>query len=238
MSAEIVIRRAKSSENDSVHALVQAIADETFAYLFASSQVPIGEPNWLSAWLAISGEEIVGVTMTRDEWVSDLWVRHGRRRTGIGGELLAHAEREIRSRDMAHFNFDDSSYRNVWREAQSVISAGSGGCQRPDSLEIFGVFLLKLTYRVGILQVQPELLGGPKILCQAGCHLRRDTSPLPNNVIDGGWRNMQVNGQLISGNVHWLQELFPQNFSGVHRPTCLTFIFDAHDFLLPFDSFQ
>lgn len=30
MSAEIVIRRAKPSENDSVHALVQAIADETF----------------------------------------------------------------------------------------------------------------------------------------------------------------------------------------------------------------
>jgi ribosomal protein S18 acetylase RimI-like enzyme len=98
MSAEIVIRRAKPSENDSVHALVQGIADETFAYLFASAQVPIGEPNWLSAWLAISGEEIVGVTMTRNEWVSDLWVRHDRRRTGIGGNLLVLAEREIRSR--------------------------------------------------------------------------------------------------------------------------------------------
>ena len=59
-----------------MHALVQGIADETFAYVFASAQVPIGEPNWLSAWLAISGEEIVGVTMTRNEWVSDLWVRH------------------------------------------------------------------------------------------------------------------------------------------------------------------
>ena len=43
-------------------------------------------------------DRIVGVTMTRDEWVSDLWVRSDRRRIGIGGELLAHAEREIRSR--------------------------------------------------------------------------------------------------------------------------------------------
>ena len=94
--ANIVIRRAKPSENDSVHALVQAVADETFAYLFASSQVPIGEPNWLSAWLAISGEDIVGVMMTQHERLSDLWVRHDHRRTGIGGELLAHAEREIR----------------------------------------------------------------------------------------------------------------------------------------------
>ena len=71
MSAGIIIRRAKPSENDSVHALVQAIADETFAYLFAPSEVPIGEANWLSAWLALSGEEILGVTMTRDEWVSE-----------------------------------------------------------------------------------------------------------------------------------------------------------------------
>jgi hypothetical protein len=73
MSAETVIRRALPSENDSVHAVVQTIANETFAYLFAPSQVPLGEANWLSAWLAVSGGEIVGVTMTRDEWVSDLW---------------------------------------------------------------------------------------------------------------------------------------------------------------------
>ena len=98
MSIEIVIRRPEPTENASVHALVQVIADETFAYLFAPSQVPIGEANWLSAWLGISGGEIVGVTMTRDEWVSDLWVRCDRRRTGVGGMLLAHAEREIRSR--------------------------------------------------------------------------------------------------------------------------------------------
>ena len=70
MAAQIFIRRAKPSENDSVHALVQTIADETFADLFAPSQVPIGDANWLSAWLAVSGEEIVGVTMTREEWVS------------------------------------------------------------------------------------------------------------------------------------------------------------------------
>jgi GNAT superfamily N-acetyltransferase len=98
MLADIVIRRARPDENNSIHALVQTIADETFAYLFARSQVPIGEPNWSSAWLAISTEEIVGVTMTRDEWVSDLWVRRDSRRLGIGAKLLAHAELEIYSR--------------------------------------------------------------------------------------------------------------------------------------------
>jgi ribosomal protein S18 acetylase RimI-like enzyme len=98
MSAETIIRLARPSENGSVHALVQTIADETFAYLFAPSQVPIGEANWFCSWLAISGEEIVGVMMTRGEWVSDLWVRRESRRTGVGGRLLAHAEGEIRDR--------------------------------------------------------------------------------------------------------------------------------------------
>src|ERR1700722_20225405 len=98
MSAEIVIRRVKPIENDAVHAFVQAIAGETFGHLFASSQVPIGDDNWLSAWLSLSGEPILGLTMTRDEWAIHLWVRSDSRRTGIGGKLLAHAEREIRSR--------------------------------------------------------------------------------------------------------------------------------------------
>src|SRR5215467_5107080 len=98
MQTEIVIRRARPDENSAVHELVQTIADETFAYLFATPQVPIGEADWFSAWLAISGEEIVGVTMTREEWVSDLWIRRDSRRTGIGTKLLAHAESEIRGR--------------------------------------------------------------------------------------------------------------------------------------------
>jgi len=98
MPPEIVIRRARPDENGAVQELVQTIADETFAYLFATPQVPIGEANWFSAWLAILAEEIVGVTMTREEWVSDLWVRSDSRRSGIGTKLLAQAEREIRSR--------------------------------------------------------------------------------------------------------------------------------------------
>jgi ribosomal protein S18 acetylase RimI-like enzyme len=95
---EIIIRRTRPNENDLVHVLVRAVADETFAYIFAPSQVPIGEPNWMSAWVAILGEEIVGVTLTQDQWISDLWVRNDSRGFGIGAKLLAQAESEIRSR--------------------------------------------------------------------------------------------------------------------------------------------
>lgn len=49
MPTQVVIRRARPDENSAVHDLVQAIADETFAYLFATPQVPIGEANWCSA---------------------------------------------------------------------------------------------------------------------------------------------------------------------------------------------
>jgi ribosomal protein S18 acetylase RimI-like enzyme len=40
----------------------------------------------------------VGLVMTRDEWLSDLWVRLDSRGTGIGRKLLAHTEGEIRAR--------------------------------------------------------------------------------------------------------------------------------------------
>jgi GNAT superfamily N-acetyltransferase len=98
VSTAIVIRPAKPDEMNAVHELVQTIADDTFADLFTAQHVPIGEANWLTAWLAIAANEIVGVMMTREDWLSDLWVCRDRRRHGIGATLLAHAEREIGSR--------------------------------------------------------------------------------------------------------------------------------------------
>ncbi len=98
----MVIRQAMPHENREVHRLVQTIADETFSYLFPSG-VPVGEPEWLTAWLAIARDEIVGVTRTRDEWVTDLWVRRDCRRTGIGSKLLEHSEWEMQTRGYRRF---------------------------------------------------------------------------------------------------------------------------------------
>lgn len=86
---EIVIRPAHADEHPNIQALVQTIADETFSYLFAPP-VPFGEPNWQAAWVALSGDTIVGVTMTQDEWVTDLWVGRDHRRSGVGSMLIAH----------------------------------------------------------------------------------------------------------------------------------------------------
>jgi hypothetical protein len=39
------------------------------------------------------------------------------------------------------------------------------GCgERLDGLELLGILLLDLTNRIGILQIEPEVLGSPKIL--------------------------------------------------------------------------
>lgn len=139
---EIVIRQARPDENNSVHALVQTIADETFAYLFAASQVPIGEANWFSAWLAISNEEIVGVTMTRDEWVSDLRIRRDIRRLGIGAKLLSHAELEISSR--GHDTFRLRTVKSNLRAVQFYQSLG-WKVYREFSHEKFGHAMFEMT---------------------------------------------------------------------------------------------
>jgi ribosomal protein S18 acetylase RimI-like enzyme len=103
MLANIFVRHARPEEIDSIHVLVQAIANETFAELFPLG-VPIGDANWSSAWVAVSGEEIVGVAMTQDRWVSDLWVRHDSRRLGVGAILLRQAELEIFNRGINTFH--------------------------------------------------------------------------------------------------------------------------------------
>jgi len=125
-----------------VHALVQAIADETFAYLFAASQVPIGEPNWISAWVAISGEEIIGVTMTQHEWVTDLWVRSDNRRLGIGAKLLEQAELELRSRGHETFRL-----RVVKSNTRAVHFCESQGwaVHRESPHEQFGHAMFEMT---------------------------------------------------------------------------------------------
>jgi len=60
MSAEIVIRRAKPSENDSVHALVQAIADEVELRLKAAELRPAHVEGYKQAeWVLLDYVDFV-----------------------------------------------------------------------------------------------------------------------------------------------------------------------------------
>ncbi|MGA7794606.1 MAG: GNAT family N-acetyltransferase [Candidatus Acidiferrales bacterium] len=104
--ADILIRHPEPQEHDSVRALVTTVANETFGDLFAPSPVPLKleDDDWSLAWVAVSDAKIVGVVLTRQEWISDLWVLREIRRHGVGRRLLAQGESEIASRGHSMFH--------------------------------------------------------------------------------------------------------------------------------------
>jgi ribosomal protein S18 acetylase RimI-like enzyme len=100
MPSKLVIRRPQASEYGSVRLLIETVADETFEDLFAPSPVPLKfkDEDWPLSWVGVSDEEIVGVIITSQEWVDDLWVLREQRRQGVGSRLLAEGEADIAAR--------------------------------------------------------------------------------------------------------------------------------------------
>jgi ribosomal protein S18 acetylase RimI-like enzyme len=100
MPIEAAIRRPRPDEYDSVRDLIEIVATETFKDLFAPNPVPLELKDEDSplAWVAASNANILGVIITHQEWVDDLWVLQEYRRQGVGRRLLAQGESEIAAR--------------------------------------------------------------------------------------------------------------------------------------------
>jgi len=100
MPIEVVVRRPQPHEYDSVRDLIEIVATETFKDLFAPNPVPLKfkDEDWPLAWVAVSDAKILGVIITNQEWVDDLWVLREHRRQGVGTRLLAQGESEIAAR--------------------------------------------------------------------------------------------------------------------------------------------
>jgi ribosomal protein S18 acetylase RimI-like enzyme len=100
MPIEVVIRRPQPGEYDSLRSLIEIVATETFKDLFAPNPVPLEfkDEDWPLAWVAVSDAKILGVIITNQEWVDDLWVLREHRKQGVGTRLLAQGESEIAAR--------------------------------------------------------------------------------------------------------------------------------------------
>jgi len=74
MMMEVQIRSPKADELDSVRAVAPTVVDEIYGGLWAAPPLPIDEEDWSLAFIAVVGARVVGVVLTHDEWISDLWV--------------------------------------------------------------------------------------------------------------------------------------------------------------------
>jgi ribosomal protein S18 acetylase RimI-like enzyme len=54
--------------------------------------------DWSKAWVAFDGDTLVGTELTQAQWIDDLWVSREYRGQGIGRQLLARGEAEIKAR--------------------------------------------------------------------------------------------------------------------------------------------
>jgi ribosomal protein S18 acetylase RimI-like enzyme len=103
MAIEVAIRRVRPHEYYLVRELIEIVVTETFEGLFAPNPVPLKfeDEDWPLAWVAASSDKILGVVITHEEWVDDLWVLREHRQQGVGSRLLAQGESEIAARGFA-----------------------------------------------------------------------------------------------------------------------------------------
>ena len=77
---------------------MQTVVDEIYGGIWAPPPLSIDSEDWSLAWIATSDVRILGMVLTHQEWISDLWVLAEYRGRGIGRKLLLQGESEIAGR--------------------------------------------------------------------------------------------------------------------------------------------
>ena len=95
---QVHIRRPQPEECDSVRALVQAVVDDVYGVIWAPEPLPTDEERWHLSWIAVLDAKIIGMVLTGEEWLDDLWVLREYRGHGVGHRLLEQGEAEIIAR--------------------------------------------------------------------------------------------------------------------------------------------
>jgi GNAT superfamily N-acetyltransferase len=93
----LVIRPAAASDVASIEQLVRDVVCEVYGNLIPGDAPPTAG-RWADGIVAEVAGGIVGVVVSDDDWVEDLWVARAYRNRGIGAMLLTAAERQIAKR--------------------------------------------------------------------------------------------------------------------------------------------
>ena len=91
-------RRAVIADLAQLKECVQASLEATYGGLWSSEPLSVWDEDWTSARIAWGDGRIVGVGLTRDDVLSDLWVRPSAQGLGAGTRLLVELEQEIFAR--------------------------------------------------------------------------------------------------------------------------------------------
>ncbi|MEM8772746.1 MAG: GNAT family N-acetyltransferase [Pseudomonadota bacterium] len=133
----IAIRRAVPDDIPDIIELVRMIIFETYADLLAKNgEPPAGDPaRWAEAHVALKGDDIVGVGLAREDFISDLWIERSQRNAGLGLALLDALENQIRSANHSRArlrvvasNHDAIRFykRHGWREIKTYAHERDG----------------------------------------------------------------------------------------------------------------
>jgi GNAT superfamily N-acetyltransferase len=96
----VAIRAARESDVAAIERLVREVVREVYGDLIPEA-APHRAGDWRGALMAEVDGRIVGVVVSDDDWVEDLWVTGEHRGRGVGSALLRAAERQIAARGHA-----------------------------------------------------------------------------------------------------------------------------------------
>ncbi|HEY2662669.1 MAG TPA: GNAT family N-acetyltransferase [Caulobacteraceae bacterium] len=95
----MVVRAAASADETGLKACVQETLEATYAGLWRLDPITQwDDDNWPAAQVACIAHKIVGVGLSLEDVVSDLWVHPSAQSKGVGTALLAELEREVSAR--------------------------------------------------------------------------------------------------------------------------------------------
>lgn len=140
----MIIRHPELSKHQDIHQFVVSVVNEIYGRVWSRSPVEIGNQDWSEAWIVSSGIEIVGVLLTKDEWIDDLWIREDHRGQGLGTRLLQVGEAEVAGR---HYEISRLRVVKTNRNAISFYTKHGWKIEREFRHETLAIEMLELSKR-------------------------------------------------------------------------------------------